>query len=684
VQIKHLLGKSYLLGKACCSVKLINALKSLETVKMSGKSKGLYAAKKLKNRRAKYRWHSKWFTKRALDLKRKSDPLEGASQAMGIVLEKVQIEAKQPNSAMRKCVSPDTRVLIDGAFITIDNLKKCLKNSEIITTNWGDKKLERSKIKAYMKLNSETYEDKVFKIKTREVGREIVATQDHPFYTLNGNIDAKFLKVGQKVAVYPYESVEYEELPKDVLVDWDKIEELCPPKTDFRLIKSQLDHFSLLPFFSDDKNIIKIVRIVGHLFGDGGIYVDKKPNGYFTYKIVFTGSRDELGEIRKDLSFLNVDISRVIEEYHESMVNMNGKNHLIKGMSCQMRITSKGLALFFLALGVPLGDKCLVSYNVPTWILRMPLWLQKEFLRAYFGSEMSKPGIATNSIKLRRGTTPKNPELAISKVKDLSKSAYNFLVTIKDISNKLGIDVVSIIPTRDVRRKDGTETIQYKIIFSSSIRSLLNLYGKIGFAYNNEREVQARLMYQYLKIKEYKLIKRGELKQIVLMTNDGKTHQEIANEVGIPREVVSYWIREKNEKLRLPKFTPFKEWVKNNHIGGGFILETIESIEEVKQKDVRDITTLSQNHNFFANGFLTSNCVKCQLTKNGRIITAFAPRDGAIKKIDEHDEVLLECIGGKKGRSKGDIPGVRWQVIKVNDQSLIALVKGWIEKGRRA
>ena len=77
-------------------------------------------------------------------------------------------------------------------------------------------------------------------------------------------------------------------------------------------------------------------------------------------------------------------------------------------------------------------------------------------------------------------------------------------------------------------------------------------------------------------------------------------------------------------------------------------------------------------------------CVKCQLTKNGRIVTAFAPRDGAIKKIDEHDEILIECIGGKKGRSKGDIPGVRWQVIKVNDQSLNALLRGKIEKGRRA
>ena len=76
-------------------------------------------------------------------------------------------------------------------------------------------------------------------------------------------------------------------------------------------------------------------------------------------------------------------------------------------------------------------------------------------------------------------------------------------------------------------------------------------------------------------------------------------------------------------------------------------------------------------------------CVRVQLIKNGRQVTAFAPGDGATKLIDEHDEVVIECIGGKMGRSKGDIPGVRWCVIKVNDQSLDALLKGKIEKARK-
>ena len=73
-------------------------------------------------------------------------------------------------------------------------------------------------------------------------------------------------------------------------------------------------------------------------------------------------------------------------------------------------------------------------------------------------------------------------------------------------------------------------------------------------------------------------------------------------------------------------------------------------------------------------------CVKVQLIKNGRQITAFAVGDGAINFIDEHDEVLVEGIGGRMGRSYGDIPGVRYKVIKVNNVSLDELVRGRKEK----
>ncbi|MDO8428315.1 MAG: 30S ribosomal protein S12 [Candidatus Diapherotrites archaeon] len=76
-------------------------------------------------------------------------------------------------------------------------------------------------------------------------------------------------------------------------------------------------------------------------------------------------------------------------------------------------------------------------------------------------------------------------------------------------------------------------------------------------------------------------------------------------------------------------------------------------------------------------------CVRVQLTKNGRQLTAFAPKDGAIKFIEEHDEVIVEGLGGRKKGSPGDLWGVKYKVIKVNNQSLQSLRTGKIEKVKR-
>lgn len=76
-------------------------------------------------------------------------------------------------------------------------------------------------------------------------------------------------------------------------------------------------------------------------------------------------------------------------------------------------------------------------------------------------------------------------------------------------------------------------------------------------------------------------------------------------------------------------------------------------------------------------------CVRLQLVKNGRQLTAFLPGDGAMNQVDEHDEVIVEGIGGSMGRAMGDLPGVRWKVSQVNGVSLRRLVLGLAKKPRR-
>merc|ERR1712008_568032 len=62
------------------------------------------------------RWHDKDYKKSHLGTRWKANPFGGASHAKGIVLEKVGVEAKQPNSAIRKCVR--VQLIKNGKKIT--------------------------------------------------------------------------------------------------------------------------------------------------------------------------------------------------------------------------------------------------------------------------------------------------------------------------------------------------------------------------------------------------------------------------------------------------------------------------------------------------------------------------------------------------------------------------------------
>ena len=69
-------------------------------------------------------------------------------------------------------------------------------------------------------------------------------------------------------------------------------------------------------------------------------------------------------------------------------------------------------------------------------------------------------------------------------------------------------------------------------------------------------------------------------------------------------------------------------------------------------------------------------CVRVQLKKNNKRITAFVPKDGSMSFIDENDEVLVAGFG-RRGHAVGDLPGVRFKIVKVASVSLNAL---WLRK----
>eukprot|EP00775_Hariotina_reticulata_P010937 gene10937-11091_t len=84
----------------------VNRVQKAVVVKRFGveqdKTRGMGAGRKLQIHRRNQRWADKDYKKSHLGSEWKK-PFAGASHAKGIVLEKIGIEAKQPNSAIRKC-----------------------------------------------------------------------------------------------------------------------------------------------------------------------------------------------------------------------------------------------------------------------------------------------------------------------------------------------------------------------------------------------------------------------------------------------------------------------------------------------------------------------------------------------------------------------------------------------------
>ncbi|CAH2066388.1 unnamed protein product [Thlaspi arvense] len=106
-----------------------------------GKTRGMNAGRILKKHRTQQRWASKTFKKSHQGNEWKK-PLEMASHARGIVLEKIGIEAKQPNSAIRKCAR--VQLVKNGkkiaAFIPNDGcLNFVEENDEVLIAGLGRK-----------------------------------------------------------------------------------------------------------------------------------------------------------------------------------------------------------------------------------------------------------------------------------------------------------------------------------------------------------------------------------------------------------------------------------------------------------------------------------------------------------------------------------------------------------------
>ncbi|WP_456328408.1 hypothetical protein [Archaeoglobus sp.] len=486
------------------------------------------------------------------------------------------------------CVAGDTKVLLDGIQSKIEKLEKVWRDIRVTTADGTERFL--TSLTHYWKLKAKDYGKQCYRIVT-ETGREIVATEDHPFYTPDGVKPAGKLEVGDYAIVYPMDFPEMEETHDETILTEEDIVRVAGNSRVKKVIR-ELKERKLIPLRLSDPRITAIARLVGHIFGDGTLILGKNTRAVFRAKL------EDLEDIAKDIKLLGYEPS-VVKEHRcsNTITRANGEMLKVNGIGYSFEVRRKSFCLFLKALGCPDGDKVKKAYGVPQWIKKAPPHVKKEFLASYFGSELTKPMVRKKCNKLFKELVFK-----VSKVEGILKEGMKFVDDIRDILNEFGIKTSVRIVDGNLR-KDGSRT---KVIVVS-ILSHKEFFGKIGYAYNRRAEELARLAYGYLLFKEKHVEERNKLLKEVLNAKRGEIVQ-IATTSGKSVSALYTWRSRKPSYAKTSDFPSFEEWVKMHSVGGGFIKERIVKIEPVEVDMVYDITTELHTHNFIANGFLTGNC----------------------------------------------------------------------------
>ncbi len=205
---------------------------------------------------------------------------------------------------------------------------------------------------------------------------------------------------------------------------------------------------------SDHLHLKLIAKVLGSLFGDGGIFGNL--NGIFLSSSELEAVK-EFGEDLKKLFGDEIEEnSRIIEggEYGHSWCYQN---------------TNRAVIRFFIALGAPLGDKSFIPLKIPDWIKGSKGEIQDEFFGSFFGGEIGIPKVHIDRRFLDCFS------LGITGTDEFAENRTEFLQEVANYLNKKGIKTgkISVNDHKKVNRA-GIPTKIYRLLISTEFENVVN------------------------------------------------------------------------------------------------------------------------------------------------------------------------------------------------------------------
>ncbi|MBN2120761.1 MAG: intein-containing RctB family protein [Candidatus Omnitrophica bacterium] len=510
-----------------------------------------------------------------------------------------------------------------------------------------------------------------------ETGRQITATQDHPFYTRDGMKKLGELLPGEEVAIYPFEGVVYEEPGSEVIVDVQDIKRVFlklrkhSKGSSLEQTLIYLKNKNLASLRYDSLQLPYLIKLMGYCFGDGLVYFSgEKRRGI----CCFYGKEEDLQKIKEDLEKIGFRSGIYTRKKHHkiktaySTVEFDRQEYWLK-------VFSGSFAVLMAALGVPVGNKCHQSYGLPKWLFKAPLWQKRLFLAGLFGAELSSPKTMTG-----HGYNFYCPTLSMNKLQSYLDNGRDLLEGIAGLLSEFGVFTYPISQRKEYVNKEGLVSYRLRLMVLNKTDNLINLYGKVGFEYNHERKFLSNLAVQYLRLKRSITRYKQEVAVLApkLFREEGWAKDEIYSYLSCPHITGRFIERSLYEPRKTgPRmwtdFPVFNEFVKKATEGldkSGMVWEGIKSIYDIDFDDwVYDFTVVNPYHNFVANNFIVSNC-GVRLLKTH--LTFGDVKDKTSKIVDSLYNNVPSGVG-----SKGDI-----KVSYKEEERLLVQGAGWaVKKG---
>ena len=567
------------------------------------------------------------------------------------------------------CVSPDTDVLLPDEILTKITAFAQTNSTALSSFSESDMQIRTDQSIGYVELDPKDLGKRCLRIVT-ESGRNIELTEDHPLWTSRGWTPAGALRRGDSVAVFPnLKGTSLEHRSDVILSEADfagRIDEYerriqdrvdLAPKSKFseltsrgkeavrsevltlrrqgagfgsgpirnkaevrRIIESrygfsiscgaiqgiingtvsrgtlsyamaELSRRGLMPLSYDNAKIGAIARILAFVFGDGCLAANGR-------RIVFTGREDVLIEARNDVTSLGFGSSSIESKVIRSEI----EGREVTGRTTSFYVDSVPLWTLLWCLGAPAGDKCDQDYAVPQWISSGTRFVQREFARVFFDCEATTPridGCNFNAISLVQHKTEDHVGGGKRLLEELGGLLARF-------NCKSQVEVVGPAGFR----KDGKLTFKIKLELASSNGNLLAYFSEIGFRYDKEKRLTARLGQEYLRYKAARLRVQQDLasRVIVALSEGGKTITQIASEIGCSTGFVRSVGSSRETKMPRKALLSFSEWCDKYWVKGSeLVWDAVKESTVITLPRVVDITT-KRDHSFIAGGFVSHNC----------------------------------------------------------------------------